>query len=185
MLEFFSWGKFDNRKIFEFPTSLPQRASEVSPYMGRKAKIFRVYYIQNIHLEHTFRITFRTHIRITFINYIYNLQFTFYRLKCQCSTYCVLLSILLTFRTHIIITFINYIYNYIITHTTHITYIYILFTPIITLRNSIPTYIFPFPAPLHEFSIRITFINYTYALPFPPHSLPTRHSFYLHLELHL
>ena len=69
MLDFFSWKKFDFGKICAYPLFPTPKSLRSIPYMGRKAKIFGAYYIQNIHLGHTFYL----HLEHTFINYIYNL----------------------------------------------------------------------------------------------------------------
>ena len=50
-------------KICAYPTFPTQKCLRSVPYMGRKAKNFRAYYIQDIHLGHTFRITFITYIQ--------------------------------------------------------------------------------------------------------------------------
>ena len=61
--------------------SLPQRASEASPIWGGKQKFLGPYYIQNIHLEHTFYL----HLEHTFINYIYNFHLAIHALLAHCA----------------------------------------------------------------------------------------------------
>ena len=69
MLDFFSWKNLTLEKICAYPLFPTPKSLRSIPYMGRKTKIFGAYYIQDIHLEHTFYL----HLEHTFINYIYNL----------------------------------------------------------------------------------------------------------------
>lgn len=156
--------------------------------MGRKAKNFRDYYIQDIHLEHTFRITFRnyisTHIRIIFTFLLLSvcpLVASFTPLLASYATkfnpqapYLYPLELHYNF---IIITFIIYNiiilklhYNYthnLVAHlvlyplhvSLHFTYIYNIHYNYTQKFHSYIHFSLP-SAPLHEFSIRITFITY-------------------------
>ena len=67
---FFLGKNLTLEKICAYPLFPTPKSLRSIPYMGRKAKIFGAYYIQNIHLEHTFR----THILFTFRTYIYKLH---------------------------------------------------------------------------------------------------------------
>ena len=74
MLDFF-WKNLNMEKFCAYPSIPTPKGHQSVPYMARKEPKGKTYYIQNIHLElhleHTFRITFRNYISNSHQNYIH------------------------------------------------------------------------------------------------------------------